>query len=139
MTQRQDLKKLVKRHLRDAHILFSEKQYASAYYIAGYAVECGIKVCIAEQFRKNTIPDKKIVNDTYTHDFERLLRAAGIYDDLMQDIKNNNNLFANWHVVKDWRTEVRYSLSLPRLNARDLINAIEDQNDGVLHWLRLRW
>ena len=129
----------MKRTLRDAHILFAKKRYASAYYIAGYAVECAIKVCIAEQFKRNTIPDKKIVNATYTHDFERLLKTAGIFDDLKRDIGINNNLFANWNVVKDWGPEVRYSVSLPRLSVRDLIDAIESQQDGVLQWLKRHW
>ena len=139
MIKRRDLKNLVDRRLTDAHVLMSKRRHASAYYIAGYAVECAIKVCIAEQFRRNTIPDKQLVNKTYTHDFEQLMRTAGIFDKLEKDITIDNGLFSSWNVVKDWSPEVRYETSKTRLEARDLIDAIENQQDGILQWLVQHW
>ena len=68
MITRSELKKLVERRLRDAHVLINGRRYESAYYIAGYAVECAIKACIAKQFKRNTIPDRRLVNETYKHD-----------------------------------------------------------------------
>ncbi len=139
MIKRRDLKNLVDRRLVDAHVLMSKRRYASAYYIAGYAVECAIKVCIAEQFRKNTIPDKRLVNDTYTHDFEKLMKTAGIFAQLLRNIETDAGLYASWNVVKDWRPEIRYATSVTRLEARDLIDAIENQQNGILQWLAQHW
>ncbi len=139
MIKRRDLKNLVDRRLADAHVLMSKRRYASAYYIAGYAVECAIKVCIAEQFRKNTIPDKSLVNNTYTHDFGKLMKTAGIFAQLEQNIKTDSGLYASWNVVKDWRTDIRYTTSVTRLEARDLIDAIENQQNGILQWLARHW
>ncbi len=92
MIKRRDLKNLVDRRLADAHVLMSKRRYASAYYIAGYAVECAIKVCIAGQFRKNTIPDKNLVNNTYKHDFGILMKTAGIFARLEQNIRTDDGL-----------------------------------------------
>ena len=139
MIKRRHLKNLVDGRLADAHVLMSKRRYVSAYYIAGYAVECAIKVCIAEQFRKNTIPDKNLVNNTYTHDFEKLMRTAGIFAQLEQNITTDAGLYSSWNVVKDWRPEIRYTTSVTRLEARDLIDAIENQQNGILQWLVQHW
>lgn len=139
MIRRRDLIKLVDGRLKDAHVLMSMRRYASAYYIAGYSVECAIKVCIAEQFKKNTIPDKNLVNNTYSHNFEKLMRTAGIFSELEQEISNDLALYSSWNVVKDWNPEVRYTTSVTRLDARDLIDAIENQQNGVLQWLMQHW
>ncbi len=139
MITRSELKKLVKQRLRDASVLMKGKRYGSAYYIAGYAVECAIKACIARQFKKSTIPEKSLVIETYQHDFERLLKTAGLFEDLEQDTKENPGLGSSWSVVKDWKPDVRYSTEKTKMDARDLIIAIENQNDGILQWLSRRW
>ena len=139
MTQRSHLKRLADRRLKDARALMTQRRYTGAYYIAGYAVECGIKACIATQFKRNTIPDKTLVNKTYSHDFEKLLKTAGIFDELEQDIQNNLSLYSSWNVVKDWRPEIRYTISITRVEARDLIEAIGNPHDGILSWLKRYW
>ena len=139
MIRRRDLKKLVDGRLKDAHVLKSNRRYATAYYIAGYAVECAIKVCIATQFHRNTIPDKDVVLNTYKHDFEVLLRNAGLFDKLKAEINVNPGLFSSWNVVKDWRPDARYKTSVTGLEARDLIDAIEDPHNGILQWLAQHW
>lgn len=135
MITRSELRKLVERRLKDAHVLMGGRRYESAYYIAGYAVECAIKACIAKQFRRNTIPDKKLVNETYLHDFERLLKAAGLWDQLQKDVMTSPDLGSSWNVIKDWKPEVRYLTDKTKLDAHDLIDAIENPNDGILQWL----
>lgn len=132
MITRSELRKLVERRLKDAHVLMGGRRYESAYYIAGYAVECAIKACIARQFRRNTIPDRQLVNDTFSHDFERLLRTAGLFDQLRGEARINPGLGSSWNVIKDWKPEVRYSTDKTRLDAHDLIDAIENPNDGIL-------
>lgn len=139
MVTRSELRKLVERRLKDAHLLVGGRRYDSAYYIAGYAVECAIKACIARQFRRNTIPDRQLVNDTYSHDFEKLLKTAGLYQELQVDVTTNRGLGSSWSVIKDWKPEVRYSNEKTRLDARDLIDAIENPNDGIIQWLARHW
>ena len=135
MITRSELKKLVKRRLGDAHVLMQGRRYESAYYIAGYAVECAIKACIARQFRRNTIPDRQLVNQTYKHDFEGLLKTAGLFDELRGDAGISPGLGSSWNVIKDWKPDVRYSTEKTRLDAHDLIDAIENPDDGILQWL----
>jgi hypothetical protein len=54
---RADLQALANLHLRHGEALLNAQLFAGAYYISGYAVECGLKAAVAKLFR-------------YTADFE---------------------------------------------------------------------
>jgi HEPN domain-containing protein len=49
-TTRRDFQELARVHLRAARILLDADQWQSAYYNAGYSVECGLKACIARSW-----------------------------------------------------------------------------------------
>ncbi|MDQ2083721.1 HEPN domain-containing protein [Xanthobacteraceae bacterium Astr-EGSB] len=42
----------------DAKLLLQHGRYSSAYYLAGYSIEIGLKACIALQVAAETIPGK---------------------------------------------------------------------------------
>jgi len=44
--------------------------------MAGYAVECALKACIAKQTKRYDFPDKKRVRDVFTHNLETLVKVA---------------------------------------------------------------
>ena len=47
--KRVDLQALAQAKLDDAKLLFDNGRFSNAYYLAGYAVELGLKACIARQ------------------------------------------------------------------------------------------
>ena len=47
---RSDFQKLAEDRIADAGALFEAHRYDAAYYLAGYAVECALKACIAKRF-----------------------------------------------------------------------------------------
>jgi hypothetical protein len=46
-----------------------------AYYLAGYAVECALKACIAKETKRYEFPDKKRVDSSYSHNLDLLVKA----------------------------------------------------------------
>ena len=62
---RNDLKGLALIRLREATILLANGEYSGAYYLAGYAVECALKPCIAKQTRRHDFPDKKLAEQSW--------------------------------------------------------------------------
>lgn len=132
---RTDLQRLAELRLREADHLLSAELYAGAYYLLGYSVECALKACIAKQIRQYDFPDRRLINDSYTHNLETLLRLSGLRDELRAD----PDLDLNWTVVKDWSEQSRYELGISEVRARDLNDAINDAANGVLPWLRTRW
>lgn len=136
---RNDLRRLSRIRLREARLLLRAGAFQGAYYLAGYAVECALKACIARQFQQHDIPNRKLVNDAYTHDLDKLLDLAGLRPALQQDVVTHPPLQANWNVVKDWKETVRYNPGVTAQEARDVYSACASRRYGVLAWLRNRW
>jgi hypothetical protein len=128
---------LADQKLADSKHLLAGGRWGNAYYLAGYSVELALKACIAKTFKAETIPDKALVNATYSHDFTNLVGTAGLTADLKS--KQATQAFEiNWGVVVRWSEESRYE-SKGEQDAKDLIAAIEDATDGVLAWIRTHW
>jgi hypothetical protein len=135
---RQDLRKLAQLRLAEAQLLFAGARYSGAYYLAGYAAECAVKACVAKQFKRSEFPDKRMVNDSYTHDLVKLIKLAGLQSDLDASVAADPTFETYWAVTKDWSEESRYTFA-SQLKARDLLDAISDLNHGTLQWIRARW
>lgn len=135
---RSQLKKLSNLRVKEAKVLFRAQQYEGAYYLIGYAVECGLKACIAKQFKRHDFPDKRLVEKAHTHKVEALLKLAGLETAFQSDRRNNPTLDLNWAIVKDWSEEERYNDNISINQARDLISACTGRG-GILPWIKRRW
>lgn len=135
---RGDLRKLAQLRLTEASLLLASGRPSGAYYLAGYAIECALKACIAKQFKRSEFPDKRMVNDSYTHDLVKLMRLGGLEPDLEATSSADPAFETYWAVTKDWSEESRYSFS-SQLKARDLFEAISEPNHGVIQWVRTKW
>lgn len=73
---RTDLQNLAEERVGDAQALFASSRYGGAYYIVGYAVECGLKACIAKLTRAEDFYDKKLAGKSSYTRLTRLARLA---------------------------------------------------------------
>jgi len=134
---RRDFQRLAELRAREAGALLRPRNPIGAYYLAGYAVECALKACIAKQTRRHEFPPKpKDVHELYTHDLESLLKLAGLQKQFDSDVAMNPALAKNWGVVKGWDEESRYRST--GLNGKDLHAAVVGP-EGVLLWIKQRW
>jgi HEPN domain-containing protein len=134
---RKDLKILAELRAEEARVLLNRGKQQGAYYLAGYAVECALKACIAKKTKRFEFPQKRrYIEKVYSHDLGTLLDVAGLDAELQREIVANQAFAANWNTVKDWNEESRYRTS--GLNGKDLYDAIMGP-DGVLPWIKLRW
>jgi hypothetical protein len=125
--------------LADAEALIQVRRYSAAYYLAGYAVECALKACIAKQTRRYDFPpDPRSVARMYTHNLESLLDIAGLRADLDADAHSDPAFARNWVAVKDWSEQARYQV-WTLSQAELLVEAIADDDHGVMRWLRQHW
>jgi HEPN domain-containing protein len=134
---RRDFQRLARVRLQDARVLLARRRYDAAYYLAGYAVECALKACIAKQTRRFDFPPRAI-QDIYTHDLERLIRGADLADELRREIQAERLFEANWAKVLDWTEESRYQRT-SAADALGFVQAIADPQHGVLQWLETWW
>jgi hypothetical protein len=114
-------------------------QYAGAYYLAGYAIECALKACIAKRTKRFDFPDKDFARNVWTHELESLVDAAAIRKDLNGESSKNPAFKLNWTTVKDWRETKRYDWRISKAEAKDFLSACTSRQVGVLGWIRKRW
>ena len=99
---RRDLQLLAELRVGDARVLIGAGRFAAAYYLLGYAVECGLKACVAKSIKEHDFPDKQLVLDSYTHDLDQLLRISGVKRELEARLKADRTFGVGWTAVKDW-------------------------------------
>ena len=135
---RSDFQQLSRLRLREARGLFNLRYYDGAYYLAGYAVECALKACIARQTQRYDFPEKERVRKSYSHSARELLQVADLWAKLQEDTRARPNLGASWEAVYNWSEQSRYSFK-DRLEAETLLRAVTKKPDGVLVWTRQYW
>ena len=132
------LESLAQAKFNDALLLFNSGRWANAFYLAGYAVELGLKACIAKQILPEAIPDRRFINSVYTHEYMKLIGLAGLTADLRVRQDADSVFAANWGIVGEWTPEARYE-STDKSTAHLLLSAISDANHGVLPWIKTYW
>lgn len=120
---------------REAKLLLDAEEYAGAYYLLGYAVECALKACIVRALPPRSMPDRKTVAAFYTHELEQLLTLAELRPALNADAARR----VSWAKVKDWSEQARYREDVTAEDARALYDACVRPGSGVLPWLRKYW
>jgi HEPN domain-containing protein len=133
-----DLRSLAALRVREAKALLDASEWSGAYYLAGYAAECGLKACVARDFRRYQVPDLQLVKDIYTHRLEALIKIAKLQPQLVLEMGNDQTFALNWAVAKDW-TEVSRYATWAESEARDLYKAITQRDHGVLRWVKQHW
>ncbi|MDO9048651.1 MAG: DNA-binding protein [Methylobacter sp.] len=131
-----ELENLVAIRIKEADILLTADCYQGAYYLAGYALECTLKACIAKQVKEFDFPDKKLANDSYTHKLADLVITAGLKQKLAEQENQNEAFKLNWAIVIEWSEDSRYKFAIKKQDAHDLFNAITDNESGILPWLK---
>jgi hypothetical protein len=137
------LQQLTRDRVRDAKALLAYEQWAGAYHMAGYALECALKSCILKHLDSTGIifKDRKYLeklSKCWTHDLVQLMELANLTSDFGVACAANVLLDANWGVAKDWTEISRYEQKT-KVEARELFNAITNVPNGVLPWLQARW
>lgn len=137
--RRNDFQRLAKLRAKEAQTLLKARCYHGAYYLAGLAVECAIKSCIATKTKRFEFHDLERARDTHIHEPVKLVKAAGLWNALDQQMKKNRIFRGNWGEVAKWGIDTRYEPRITPQKARELVTAVTDSPDGVLAWLEGHW
>jgi HEPN domain-containing protein len=137
---RTDLHQLAEDRVADAKALLDAHRWSGAYYLAGYAIECALKGCIAKQTDLHDFPDKTFAQKSFTHNLLELVDLAGLKLQLQLDTTPvaNSALGINWQIAKDWNEKARYEQKT-EAQAKRLVEAVADEVNGVLKWIKIHW
>lgn len=142
---RKQLQTLAKTRLGDAKALLGRKRWSGAYYLSGYAIECGLKAGLLRHlgesgavFGEQGQAYLKDLAGCWTHDLVKLVKLAGLEAEFKAARDANPGLEAFWGVAKDWKETSRYQEATED-EARALFKAVSDNPDGVLRWIQSHW
>lgn len=138
---RADWQQLAEERAKDAQALLAVSQWSGAYYLGGYAVECGLKSCVLVHVvgaPELIFLDKRFSEKCWTHDLEDLVELAGLSAVLDAAVAGNPTLDLNRRLVSAWSEQDRYRMKT-ELQARELVAAVTDSGNGVLPWIKGRW
>jgi HEPN domain-containing protein len=135
---RLDFQELSSMRLREAKALLASGFPEGAYYLAGYAVECALKACIAKRTQEHDFPDRDAYK-YYKHDLQELLVHAKLKEAFELAMQAETPLEDNWNIAKNWSEEARYEQGRTIQQAQSLIDAIDKGKGGILPWLQQRW
>jgi HEPN domain-containing protein len=135
MYKRADLQRLAEERAAEAQLLLGAQKFCGAFYLAGYAMELGLKAVLAKRFKADEIPDRKLVQSIYSHNLEDLAVLAGLKP---QIDAQNEEFAANWEVIRGWYEQSRYEI-IDAERATLIVRAILDEVNGVFKWLRTIW
>lgn len=138
---RVEWQQLAERWLVDAKVMLDHRRWPAAYYLAGYAVECGLKACILARVAATPeviFDNRKFADNCWTHNLLALVSTAGLEATRAADVAVNRKLRDNWLIVKDWNEQSRYRTTAHH-KAKQLFRAIADKKDGVMQWMRAHW
>jgi HEPN domain-containing protein len=105
---RTDLQSLARIRLAEARTLLQANRPDGAYYLAGYAIECALKACIAKRTQRHEFPEKKSVDASHTHNLRELVRVANLEVARLEEAKRDPAFRNNWDLVERWSERSRY-------------------------------
>jgi hypothetical protein len=142
-----DIKSLAWQRLDEAKVLYRNKKYDGAFYLAGYSVELMLKAKICENWGISNLfdlDDKKVGADiakirevVKTHKLTILLILSGLKTKFDSDKASNKNLFkANSILFERWSEQVRYFPAgfIKNNEVKHLIDLLKDKK-GLLKWI----
>jgi HEPN domain-containing protein len=135
---RSDLQILSRVRLAEAKTLLSAGRPDGAYYLAGYAVECALKACIARGTKRHDFPEKKNVDASHTHSLKDLVRVANLEAGHLEEAKRDIVFREYWNLVQAWSEQSRYRRHDSK-DAQALVRAVADRSHGVIAWIRKSW
>ena len=137
---RAQLQQLAEVRVLEAQALLNANLWSGAYYLVGYAVECGLKSCVLAHVERTgaIFQDSKFSQKCWTHDLEELVKLAGLEPGRGVAISANPPLGVNWSIVKDWSETARYGQWTEDKALRAFV-AVTNPTSGVLPWITGHW
>src|SRR5262245_24657465 len=87
--KRKDFQRLAQMRAGDAEVLLASKRYPAAYHLAGLAIECALKSCIAGKTKRYEFHDLGLARKSHIHDLQELAKVAGLAESLAKEQASN--------------------------------------------------
>ncbi len=130
------LRAIAESRIREAEVLLCQGHYAAAIYLAGYAVECYLKLAVC-----TTLSWETLLATFRVHDLEGLLLYSGFDKELRAEgrvFESFAKIRAIWRVEGNESVRYREPAEFDETTARRFLEYVCDPATGVVPWLRSR-
>ena len=118
--------------------MYQARCWDGAYYLAGYAVECALKACIAKSTVRYDFPAKDRVIGSHTHNLHALVKLAEIESIRKTQYDEDLDFRKYWDVTQRWSEQSRYERIRQEL-AEELLIAVSERQHGIIPWIKRHW
>ena len=131
--------------LDEAETLLAQDKYDGCCYLAGYALESALKAAICHNMDNDDFFDvlkSETARAFKIHNLAELVILAGLSTEYKDLNTKNSILLSNWECIKNdikWSEQLRYQIGFTEIEAKTMINAINDPLNGILKWIRKFW
>lgn len=131
--------------LDEAETLLIQGKYNGCCYLAGYALESALKAAICSNMDNDDFFDavkSETLRAFKIHNLAELVILAGLSKEYKELNVKNNILLSNWEYIKNdikWSEQLRYQIGFTEIEAKTMINAINDPLNGILEWIKKYW
>lgn len=127
------IKRVAITRLREARKLYSGKMYTGTIYLAGYSVECYLKLAICNNLDVDRLPGTFM-----THDLEALILHAGLSKRIQQDHEIHDNfakLRTMWTMTGKDTIRYKDPNTMKQVDAKEFLSWVAGKK-GVVTWLQ---
>lgn len=117
---------------KDSEVLFNGARYLASIYMAGYVIECYLKMLVCARRGVYHLNDysPELTKGTKGHALEWLVEEAG----LTQVIRKRSDLYPQFRIVNEWNVSLRYEpKNLTKSDAERFRVAMESVYAWLLH------
>lgn len=141
MPSKDELKLISRTRFKEVKVLYRNRLYDGAKYLSGYVVETALKARVCRILDSDYPETGEIAKSFLTHKFDTLVRLGGLQKTLDNELNSNVDFKTNWSLVTSWTEAFRYNPigSSSQTDVQDIINALQDRNDGIFTWIKKRW
>ncbi|QJD77935.1 hypothetical protein [Spirosoma rhododendri] len=144
------MQKLAQQRLADAAVLLAADQPDTAFYLAGYAIECALKAAVCRTLDQNDFyqPDRtnkgsryvqdRVFREFKTHNYSDLLVLSGLSAKFEKARTEDGQLETAWTRVRsmNWSEQVRYNLnSFSVLPVSEFVESV----NTIVVWISKYW
>lgn len=131
--------------LKEAQVLYENHLYSGSYYLAGYAIEFGLKSVICKRlgvdiFENGALTGQgKATQDAVKafqiHNISALILLSGLHSELEEKKNADEAFFNSWNVVSAWTEQRRYDYGCSPQTAYTFLKRV---NEFML-WIGTHW
>ncbi|CAG5074993.1 hypothetical protein DYBT9623_05534 [Dyadobacter sp. CECT 9623] len=134
-----ELKEMAQHRLEESELLYNNGYHAGSYYMAGYAIEFGLKSIICKKLGVDIFENGRVsgsmIKSFQVHDINALILLSGLQPELEAKKAGDLNFSKAWNGVSAWTEQRRYDYGCNPETAAKFLKRVNE----FMQWIETHW